>query len=235
MENQRRRLLVVDDDPGIRDVVRAYATRDGFTVEEAADGEAAERLVLAGPPIDLVVLDLMIPVIDGWELCRRWRAAGGPPVIMLTARGAESERILGLGLGADDYLTKPFSPLELMARIQAVLRRAGTSRSPAATDLTGRLQFGDLTVEVARRRISCGERALPLTRGQFDLLAALAYAGDSVSSRLDLLQVLGEGEVAATDRAVDQHMVALRRALAEVGSRCRVATIRGVGYRLEAG
>jgi len=232
----QQRLLVVDDDPGIRAVVRAYASREGFEVEEAADGERADRRVAEQPPVDLVVLDLMIPGIDGWELCQRWRGAGGPPVIMLTARATESERVLGLGLGADDYVVKPFSPLELMARVKAVLRRSEgapprRTEPPAASVLTR----GNLTVDLETRRAQCGERPVAVTRRQFDLLAALAMAGERVSSRLDLLRVLGDGEVAATDRAVDQHVVTLRRALRDAGCRCEIATVRGIGYRLEGG
>ncbi len=226
-------LLVVDDDAGIRDVIRAYATRDGFLVSEAADGHDAVHRVDAERP-DIVILDLMVPGIDGWELCRRWRASGGPPIIMLTARGAESERILGLGLGADDYMVKPFSPLELMARVRTVLRRAGEERPIGpehGTDTV--LDRGALHIDLARRRASCHGRNLALTRRQFDLLARLVRNGDRVSTRLELLEVLGDGEVAATDRAVDQHMVALRRALNDADSDLSIASIRGVGYRLQ--
>jgi len=226
-------LLVVDDDAGIRDVVRAYATRDGFLVSEAADRHDAVHRVDAERP-DIVILDLMVPGIDGWELCRRWRASGGPPIIMLTARGAESERILGLGLGADDYMVKPFSPLELMARVRTVLRRVGQER-PAQpereTDTV--LDHGELHIDLARRWVTAHGRDLQLTRRQFDLLARLARNGERVSSRLELLEVLGDGEVAAADRAVDQHMVALRRALHDANSDLSIASIRGVGYRLE--
>jgi len=232
------RLLVVDDDPGIRDVVRAYARRDGYAVEEAADGTEAARRMSEPPRIDLVVLDLMIPAIDGWELCRRWRAAGGPPVIMLTARGAEAERVLGLGLGADDYLVKPFSPLELMARIAAVLRRSGdaaASGRPVGGHAGAVIGFGDLTIDLQRRRAACGDRELALTRRQLDLLAALAGGGDRVATRVELLEILGDGAVAATDRAVDQHMVGLRRALQAAGSGCVLESVRGVGYRLQRG
>ncbi len=223
----RQRLLVVDDDAGIRDVVRAYATRDGFVVSEAADGIDAARQVDAERP-DIVILDLMVPGIDGWELCRRWRASGGPPMIMLTARGAESERILGLGLGADDYVVKPFSPLELMARVRTVLRRTPAPETDSAPN------HGDLHLDLAQRRATIGGRDLKLTRRQLDLLAALMRSGERVSTRLELLEVLGDGEVAATDRAVDQHMVALRRALDDAGSDRRIVSVRGIGYRLEA-
>ncbi|MDQ3690744.1 MAG: response regulator transcription factor [Chloroflexota bacterium] len=229
------RILVVDDDVGIRDVVRAYAARDGFLVSEAADGYDAARKVETERP-DLVILDLMVPGIDGWELCRKWRASGGPPIIMLTARGAESERILGLGLGADDYVVKPFSPLELMARVHTVLRRSGDGgrASTASHQTDAVLQRGDLHVDLAQRRATCRGNDIALTRRQLDLFAALMRNSERVSSRLELLKVLGDGEVAATDRAVDQHMVALRRALRAVGSNVRIASVRGIGYRLEA-
>jgi DNA-binding response OmpR family regulator len=228
---ESHRLLVVDDDPGIRDVVRAYAQRDGYAVSEAANGLDAERIAEAEQP-DLVILDLMVPGIDGWELCRRWRAAGGPPVIMLTARGAEADRILGLGLGADDYVVKPFSPGELMARVRSVLRR--TASGGSATPPPRGPEGGDLRIDLDSRRAWCGDREVALTRRQLDLLAFLAHRGDRVSTRLELLQVLGDGDVAATDRAVDQHMVSLRRALEAAGSSRRIASVRGIGYRLEA-
>ena len=230
------RLLVVDDDVGIRDVVRAYAARDGFFVSEAANGHDAARKFETERP-DLVILDLMVPGIDGWELCRKWGASGGPPIIMLTARGAESERILGLGLGADDYVVKPFSPLELMARVHAVLRRAGDRgrASTASRETDAVLQQGHLHVDLAQRRATCHGHHIELTRRQLDLLAALMRNGERVTSRLELLEILGDGEVAATDRAVDQHMVALRRALRAVDCNVRITSVRGIGYRLEAG
>lgn len=150
MPVEAQHILVVDDDAGIRDVVRAYAARDGYRVTEAADGQQAERLVAEERP-DLVVLDLMVPGIDGWELCRRWRASDGPPIIMLTARGAESERILGLGLGADDYVVKPFSPLELMARIASVLRRSAVADGGADGERTVRSRYADVAIDPDRR------------------------------------------------------------------------------------
>lgn len=231
----RQRLLIVDDDAGIRDVVRAYAQREGFVVSEVATGDEAARQVDSEPP-DVVVLDLMVPGIDGWELCRRWRASDGPAVIMLTARGAESERILGLGLGADDYMVKPFSPLELMARVHAVLRRvsrdaAGSGESPVSDAIA---THGDVHVDLAKRRATSRGKTLAITRRQLDLLSALVRNGDRVSSRLELLQILGDGEIAATDRAVDQHIVGLRRALHQAGSDNEITSVRGVGYRLEA-
>lgn len=229
-----RCLLVVDDDPGIRDIVRAYAQHDGYAVREAADGHEAQRIVESDHP-DLVILDLMVPGIDGWELCRRWRASGGPPVIMLTARGAEADRILGLGLGADDYVVKPFSPGELMARVASVLRRARPTPDEISSAGGGVLARGDVRVDLDTRRAWCGSRELSLTRRQLDLLAHLVSAGDRVSTRVELLRVLGDGDVAATDRAVDQHMVALRRVLEAAGGGPRIATVRGVGYRLEEG
>ncbi|MCA1572522.1 MAG: response regulator transcription factor [Chloroflexi bacterium] len=225
---------MVDDDAGIRDVVRAYAEREGFAVSEAAAGDDAARQVEAERP-DVVVLDLMVPGINGWELCRRWRASGGPAVIMLTARSAESERILGLGLGADDYVVKPFSPLELMARVHAVLRRvteqAAASAGPGAGDVL--LTHGDVHLDLGRRRATSRGKELALTRRQLDLLATLVGKGDRVSSRLELLEVLGDGEVAATDRAVDQHIVGLRRALEGAESSIQITSVRGLGYRLD--
>jgi DNA-binding response OmpR family regulator len=233
MPVEGRHLLVVDDDAGIRDVVRAYAARDGYRVTEAADGHEAQRVVEQDRP-DLVVLDLMVPGIDGWELCRRWRASDGPPIVMLTARGAESERILGLGLGADDYVTKPFSPLELMARIASVLRRSAIADAAEGEGGT-RGRYADIVIDLDRRLATIGGEVAELTRRQLDLLARLVRNADRVSTRLELLEVLGDGDVAATDRAVDQHMVAIRRALATAGSASRVESVRGIGYRLVPG
>ena len=165
------RVLVVDDDPNVAEVVSRYLESEGFTVDVARDGHAALDRALSAPP-DLVVLDLMLPGIDGLEVCRRLRALAPVPVIMLTAKGGEADRVVGLELGADDYLAKPFSPQELMARVKAVLRRA---RGPLAAPPAGPERYvdGDLTVDVAARQARRGGDLVPLTARELELLVFL--------------------------------------------------------------
>ena len=183
MQQAATRVLVVDDEPTVREVVVGYLRRDGHDVREADDGSAALEL-LDSERFDLVVLDMMLPGVNGLDILRRIRAAGDMPVIMLTARSEESDRVAGLELGADDYVVKPFSPRELAARVNGVLRRAAP-KPAAASD---RLEFDGLVIDNRSREVVMGDRLVELTPKEFDVLAHLAGAPRQVFSRADLLR-----------------------------------------------
>jgi DNA-binding response OmpR family regulator len=213
-------VLVVDDEPIVRDVVVRYLQRDGYDTLEAGDGDAARELIERSPP-ELVVLDVMLPGTDGLELCRWIRSRGSLPVILLTARGDEADRIVGLDLGADDYVTKPFSPRELAARVRSVLRRAG---EPARAE---RLVFGGLELDAGSRDVRLDGRALRLTAKEFDLLFFLAANPGQVFSRDQLMSRVWGYEVAVDTGTVTVHVRRLRTKIGEA----RLETIWGVGYR----
>ena len=220
-----QRVLVVDDDPDIRRLVGAYLRNDGFEVVEAADGEAALRLEATERP-DLVVLDLMLPGVGGMDVLRELRTRGSRPVIVLTARDDVTDRVLGLELGADDYVTKPFHPRELLARIHSVLRRM----EAPADDLQ---RHGDLEIDFGRREVRRDGQSVPLTRTEFDLLAALARAGGRVLTRAQLLDAVAGPEAFTLERSIDSHIRNLRSKLEPVRGQARyVLTVKGVGYRL---
>ena len=222
-------VLVVDDEPIVREVVVRYLAREGHRTIEAADGDSARGAIESAGP-DLVVLDLMLPGTDGLELCRWIRARSELPVIMLTARGEEADRIVGLELGADDYVTKPFSPRELAARVRSVLRRS-TPASPRAERLT----FGDVELERATREARKGGMDVRLTAKEFDLLWFLASHPRRVFSR-DQLMASVWGYTAALDTGtVTVHVRRLREKVEANPSKPRyLETIWGVGYRLVA-
>jgi two-component system, OmpR family, alkaline phosphatase synthesis response regulator PhoP len=219
-------VLVIDDEEDLVELVRYNLEKDGFAVKSAGDGETGLALAVAEQP-DLIVLDLMLPGIDGLEVCRTLRAAPRTariPVIMLTARGAESDRVVGLELGADDYVTKPFSPRELTARVKAHLRRVSLSSEP--DDL---IQRGELRIDMARRQVTCGGQAVGLTATEFKLLRFLASQPGRVFSRSELIDgVLGR-DIAVLDRTIDVHVVSLRKKLRDCGG--LIETVRGFGYR----
>ncbi|WP_329561311.1 response regulator transcription factor [Kitasatospora sp. NBC_01266] len=224
------RILVVDDDPTVAEVVAGYLLRAGYLVDRAADGRAALERAARGRP-DLVVLDLMLPELDGLEVCRRLRAGGGgPAVVMLTAKGEEAERILGLELGADDYVTKPFSPRELVLRIQAVLRRH-TAPVPGAG--SGLVLVGDLRLDRQARRAFRGERELTLTQREFDLLMFFAQHPGQAFGREELMrQVWGWdfGDLST----VTVHVRRLREKVEDDPAAPKlVSTVWGVGYRFD--
>lgn len=225
------RVLVVDDDPNVAEVVTLYLEREGFGVEVARDGHAALDRALAVPP-DLVVLDLMLPGIDGLEVCRRLRALAPVPVVMLTAKGAEADRVVGLELGADDYLAKPFSPRELTARVKAVLRRA---QGPLAAPASGpqRLVDGDLTVDVAARQARLGGHVVALTSRELELLVYFMRHPHQAFRREELLHGVWGYTVGDTS-TVTVHVRRLREKVEpDPGSPQRIATVWGVGYRWE--
>jgi DNA-binding response OmpR family regulator len=230
-------VLVVDDDRKIVQLVRAYLERDGHRVVAAHDGRAALATFEAEQP-DLVVLDLMLPELDGYEVCRRIRAEGDTPILMLTARSSVPDRIHGLLRGADDYLPKPFSPAELAARVRAILRRtrATTMRPTPVPELAmgrGPLRQADLTIDPARFEVRRGEHIVPLTNVEFRLLATLVAAEGRVLTRDQLLDaVYGHDEAEVLDRTVDVHIGRLRDKLGDrADAPLYVATVRGVGYR----
>ena len=223
------RVLVVEDEPDIRDLLAFHLERGGYQVTRAATGPEALRQLRAAPP-DLVILDLMLPEMDGLEVCRRLRAepaTAALPVIMLTAKGDEVDRVVGLELGADDYVVKPFSPKEVLARVRAVLRRARAPLSGAP------LAVGGITLDGATHRATVAGRPLALTPKEFDLLRALIEARGRVLSREFLLdRVWGyarAGEIES--RTVDVHVRRLRAKLGPEGE--RILTVKNVGYRLD--
>ncbi len=220
-------VLVVDDEPKIVDVVREYLEHAGFSVRTAGDGPAALERARALSP-DLIVLDLGLPGLDGLDVARQLRRSSRVPVIILTARGDEVDRIVGLELGADDYLVKPFSPRELVARVRAVLRRSEATEDAPETPI----DVGDVRVDPTRRRVTVGGRAVDLTATEFDLLLHLARQPGRVFTRAQLLDAIHGVEVEAYDRAIDAHVKNIRRKLEPDPHRPRyVLTVHGVGYR----
>jgi DNA-binding response OmpR family regulator len=219
-------VLVVDDEPTIREIVVSYLKRDGYETLEAADGSRARELLKTERP-DLVVLDVMLPGVDGLELCRWIRSSSRLPVIMLTARGEESDRIVGLELGADDYVTKPFSPRELAARVRTVLRRAEVS---LVTD--ERLSFDGLVIDSSSREVTRSGRPLRLTAREFDLLWFMASHPRRVFAREQLMRRVWGYSAAVDTGTVTVHMRRLREKIEEDPSRPRhLETVWGVGYR----
>ena len=221
-------ILVVDDEQRIIDLARMYLEQDGFRVTSATSGTAARRMILNDKP-NLVVLDLMLPGMDGLEVCRRVREESDVPIIMLTARNDDIDKIVGLELGADDYLTKPFNPRELVARIRAILRRAdrGASRDVAPSPINIR----NLHIDAQRRRVEVGNRGVELRMKEFDLLKTLAENKGVVFSRERLLEVVWGYDFAGETRTVDVHIAHLRHKLR--GMEPTIDTIWGVGYKLD--
>jgi DNA-binding response OmpR family regulator len=219
-------VLIVDDEPIVRDVVARYLEHAGYSILEAADGDTARALIEQSSP-SLVVLDVMLPGTDGLTLCRWIRTQGNLPVIMLTARGEEADRIVALDLGADDYVTKPFSPRELAARVRSVLRRS----APAA-ESTQRLVFGTLAIDPQTREVWRGESALRLTAKEFDLLFFLASNPRHVFSRDQLMNRVWGYEAALDTGTVTVHVRRLRSKIeADPAQPEHLQTVWGVGYR----
>lgn len=222
------RVLLVDDEATIRDIVRRYLVADGFEVAEAGDGEDALRQFQARRP-DLVVLDIMMPGLDGLEVLRRLRAESDVYVILLTAKAEEVDKLVGLSVGADDYLTKPFSPRELVARVRAVLRRRRDMANSSSDDL---MSFPGLVIDRARREVRRDDAPVELTALEFDLLAVLAGSPGRVYSRRQLLEQVWGWDYVGDERVVDVHVRNLRRALGDdAAAPAIVGTVRGVGYK----
>jgi DNA-binding response OmpR family regulator len=224
------RILVVDDEPAIRDSVSYALEREGFDVRAAADGEAGLRFARE-ERFDAVVLDVMLPGLSGTEVCRRLRAESTVPILMLTARTAEIDRVVGLELGADDYVAKPFSMPELVARIRAVLRRRELDRDEEGTYR----RVGGIEIDFRRHEVRVDGVRIDLTPTEFKLLALLASDPGRAWPRRELMRHLWESEHVGDERAVDAHIVNLRRKVeADASDPRRLATIRGVGYSLLA-
>ena len=220
-------ILLVDDEPSIIQLARMYLERDGFRTESASDGETALEKAAREHPA-LVVLDVMLPKLDGFEVCRRLRATQNSiAILMLTARDEDIDKILGLELGADDYLTKPFNPRELVARVKAILRRGERA---AKTDDRAPVRLGDLTIDEARREVRIDSETLDLRTQEFDLLLMLAEHRGLVLSREQILQKAWGFDFYGQTRTVDVHVAHLRRKLEN--SSVKIETVTGVGYKL---
>jgi DNA-binding response OmpR family regulator len=219
---------VVDDEPPLVKVVSSYLEREGFEVASAGDGEQAIALAREFDP-DVIVLDLMLPGIDGIEACRQIRTFSDAYIVMLTARVEEIDRIVGLSTGADDYVTKPFSPGELMARVRAMLRRPRAGRAPAP----GARRFGDLEIDPQAREVRVAGEPVELTKIEFDLLDVLSAEPRVVFSRERLLERVWGGDWFGDDHVVDVHIANLRTKLSDDPRNARyLRTVRGVGYRM---
>jgi DNA-binding response OmpR family regulator len=221
-------ILIAEDDPKIVSLLEMYLKREGYTVRTCRDGAAALAAFAERPP-SLLILDLMLPEIDGIEVCRRIRAASNAPILMLTARVDEVDKLLGLSLGADDYVAKPFSPREVVARVKAILRRTARESPPPRV-----LRARDLEMDVERHRVTVGGREVRLTPLEFRLLRALLEAPARAFTRDALLEHLyPRHEADVVDRVIDVHVGNLRQKLGDDPARPRfIETIRGVGYRL---
>jgi len=223
-----RKILVVDDEQKIVDIVRAYLEREGFRVVTAYDGEMALKVFRQEKP-DLIVLDLMLPKMSGQDVCRAIRKESDVPIIMLTARDELTDKIIGLELGADDYLTKPFEGRELVARVKAILRRAEPKTSAPL------VRAGDITVDTERRQVTVRDRMIELTTTEFELLKLLAAYPGRVFSRAELLDRLQGDAYEGYERTIDSHIKNLRRKIEpDPDKPSYIYTIYGAGYKLES-
>jgi DNA-binding response OmpR family regulator len=219
-------ILVVDDEPNIIELARLYLRNDGFEVETAANGREALDKARSLKP-NLILLDIMMPELDGIEVCRTLRKDSDVPVIMLTARGDDVDRIVGLELGADDYISKPFNPREMVARVKAVLRRTETGRQPSRT-----IDIGNLHIDVLGREVSVGDKPVALRTKEFDLLMALAQNQGIAMARDRLLNLVWGEDFFGDSRTLDVHIAWLRDKLN--GSTARITTVWGFGYKMLA-
>jgi two-component system response regulator RegX3 len=230
MAAETRRILLVEDEKSIRQAVAAYLEREGYWVTPAEDGQAALE-EFEKHKFDVIVLDLMLPKVSGEEVCRRIRNASDVPIIMLTAKGEEEDRIAGLELGADDYLVKPFSPRELVARVRALLRRAHVESEPQRD----RLVFGQLQIDVTGHKAFLGDKELDLTASEFKLLTTLARYPGRVYSRMELVEKVLGYDFEGYERTIDSHVKNLRAKLDDdPRDPTYIYTVHGVGYRFEA-
>jgi DNA-binding response OmpR family regulator len=217
-------ILVIDDEQNIIELARLYLEQEGFRVESANTGKAALDKVKAIDPA-LMVLDLMLPEIDGFEVCRRIRATSNLPIIMLTARDEDIDKIVGLEIGADDYMTKPFNPRELVARVKAILRRSEHAATPGKA-----IRLGDLSIDPARREVLVAGQPIDLRAKEFDCLMTLAENKGIVLSREKLLELAWGYDFAGQTRTVDVHVAHLRKKISH--STAQIETVTGVGYKL---
>jgi DNA-binding response OmpR family regulator len=223
-----KKILVIDDEPKIVEICQDYLKAAGFQVVTAGDGEQGLDLARTEKP-DLVVLDLMLPEMDGLDVCRALRRESDVPVIMLTARVEESDKLIGLELGADDYITKPFSPRELVARVRVVLRRVGGDPSSEI------IRAGEVSLDRTRYEITLPEKTIPLTPTEFEIMATLASQPGRIFSRSQLLTSVHGVAFESYERAIDSHIRNLRRKLETSDGQSRyIVTVHGVGYKFEA-
>jgi DNA-binding response OmpR family regulator len=225
-DSEPARILVVDDERPMVEALRFALEREGYRVIEAYDGASALERGLQ-EPLDLVILDVMLPEMSGFEVCRLLRRERDIPILLLTARTDEADRVVGLDLGADDYIPKPFSMRELLARVRAALRRYRRTSSES-------VQVGDLVLDPRRHEIRSGDRVLALAPKEYELLALFMRNPGAVLSRDQLIERVWGYDYTGDERTVDVHVSWLRRKLREVGSRVQLLAVRGVGYRLEA-
>jgi two-component system, OmpR family, response regulator RegX3 len=227
--NAQTSILVADDDPGVLDVVSFMLRREGFAVDEEKNGTAALEAALANS-YDIVILDVMLPGLSGTDVCRELRAESDVPILMLTARDAESDRVLGLELGADDYVTKPFSSAELLSRVRAILRRRELDRAQGGSTLR---KLGGLQIDLGRHEVLVDGDRVHLTLSEFKVLSLLAEQPDNVISRRELMQHLWASEHVGDEHACEVHISNLRRKIERDPSQpVRLVTVRGLGYKL---
>jgi DNA-binding response OmpR family regulator len=225
-----KKILVVDDEKKLVDIVKAYLERDGYRVIVAYDGRLALQMARSESP-DLIVLDLMLPEISGWDVCRTLRTESNVPIIMLTALGDDSDKILGLELGADDYVVKPFNPKELVSRIRAVLRR-----TESAAIKTKRIEITGLSIDLEKHEVKRGNKLLELTPTEFELLRVMAEAPGRVYSRMQLLDKVQGSAYEGYERVIDSHIKNLRKKVETDPDLPRyIVTVRGIGYKLVEG
>ncbi len=227
------KVLLVDDDRKTVELVKLYLENEGYDVLPAYDGHRAIHLAREQQP-DLVVLDLMLPKLDGMDICRMLRAESRIPIIMLTARTTEEDKLLGLNLGADDYITKPFSPREVLARVKAVLRRAGAGENPAASKI---IEFGKLSVDLVKHEARLDQEMVHLTPKEFRLLEIFANNPGKAFSRTELLALAFGPDYAGLERTVDVHIMNLRKKIEKPDEQpaVEIQTVYGIGYRLIEG
>ena len=230
MENEKKKALIVEDDGNIAELLRIYLEKDGFAVQRAADGGQGVELAKTFEP-DIMLLDIMLPVKDGWQVCREVRAFSAVPIIMLTARGETADKVNGLEIGADDYVTKPFEASELMARIHAVMRRGGEEAAPARK----RLEFDRLIIDLDSYELIVDGKKVDTPPKEMELLYHLASSPDHVFTRNQLLDEVWGFDYFGDSRTVDVHVKRLREKLEGVSDRWRVKTVWGVGYKFETG
>lgn len=235
MLEQRSNILVVDDEERIRRLLRMYLEKEGYQIYEAHDGETALKLAL-GQDFDLVLLDVMLPGIDGIEVCAKLRQAKSTPIIMLTAKGEENNRVQGFEVGADDYVVKPFSPREVIYRVKAILRRSSaTAYLSKEVASSNNIVFPNLIIEHDAHRVTAGGQEVALTPKEYELLHYLAISPDKVFSREELLKDVWNYEFFGDLRTVDTHVKRLREKLNKVSpeAAAMITTVWGVGYKLE--
>ncbi|GAV11765.1 response regulator transcription factor [Paenibacillus sp. NAIST15-1] len=221
------KILLVDDDAHIRELVNLYLTDEGFEIIEMANGEDAWKYVAEGRPFDMVILDIMMPKLDGWELCRKLREHGEFPILMITAKGEQDHKIKGFHLGTDDYLTKPFDPLEMVLRVKALFKRYRIASSQ-------QIELGDLTLDKLGYQIfdRSNQETITLPRKEFELLYQLANHSGQLFTRRQLIDQIWGMDYEGDERTVDTHVKKIRERFADHES-FRIVTLRGLGYRLE--